>query len=363
MKKAITFYSQTNISERLNGEFLKGQSWGIWRGQSGHLRKTRGWWICEPWEPTLSRILVSSCNFNDLCLRGISEHFLYICPVVRDGDQWLFSCREGSISVSQLRSRCYSRYVFSICFCNFGTMSCQLILPGGLRNKISGYRWAEEAVQLQRMHKQKLHLWSKFLLKLVAGRESIQYCAPDSSLKCLPAIFSPLEQVWWTCINNCLCWLLGRRIVSGECEGNQAIQPLLAHRECHGSSLAWRALTWLVDWMPQEYLFLLQGRKGDNSAAMSMAGLCVATIYDAFAEAAYHNMLPRGFVCLAAGLILLTCSPQEHLFHEIPVSFYKHWPKKGAKDFFEEKENMVTPVPHSISTVNLCFGYSIGTSS
>lgn len=35
--------------------------------------------------------------------------------------------------------------------------------------------------------------------------------------------------------------------MSGEREGNQAIQSLLAHRECHGSSLACRALTWLVD--------------------------------------------------------------------------------------------------------------------
>lgn len=52
--------------------------------------------------------------------------------------------------------------------------------------------------------------------------------------------------------------------------------------------------------MPEDYLLLLQGRKGDTSAAMSTAGLCVA-IYDAFAEAASHNMLPRGFVCLTAG--------------------------------------------------------------
>lgn len=34
-----------------------------------------------------------------------------------------------------------------------------------------------------------------------------------------------------------LCWVSGRRILCGECEGEHAIQPLLPHQECHGSSL------------------------------------------------------------------------------------------------------------------------------
>lgn len=47
MNQPIKFYSQAKTSARLNKEYLKGQSWVIWRGQSGHLRKTRRWWISE----------------------------------------------------------------------------------------------------------------------------------------------------------------------------------------------------------------------------------------------------------------------------------------------------------------------------
>lgn len=43
-----------------------------------------------------------------------------------------------------------------------------------------------------------------------------------------------------------LSWVLGRRILCGECEGEHTIQCLLPHQEHYGSSLAFRGLTGLT---------------------------------------------------------------------------------------------------------------------
>lgn len=67
-----------------------------------------------------------------------------------------------------------------------------------------------------------------------------------------------------------LCWVSGRRMLCGECEGEHTIQPLLPHQEHHGSSLTFRGLTGLPVWTPWENLLLLWGRKG----AQVCHGLC-----------------------------------------------------------------------------------------
>lgn len=150
---------------------------------------------------------------------------------------------ERNMEVSQVILLKISILLF---FCNFGTIFCQLILPWGLkhRNLLTGVDWRNcVGAQGARADVNVTKVSDEF------GCQQGEHnkCYPECFSARLATIFLPAGSgVTGSHTTSPPCWVLGRRILCEECDGEHTIQPLLPHQEHHSSSLAFTGLTGLT---------------------------------------------------------------------------------------------------------------------